>query len=73
MANALGETLTDYWGGLDLEEEDYYDFSVDEWVIVDRLNAATAQNFSTWAEYYGPVASYNGDDFTKTVCLPTHM
>ena len=67
MANALGETMTDYWEGLALDDEDYYGLSIDEWVIVDRLNAATGQNFSSWAEYYGPAASYKDYSFTETV------
>ncbi len=39
--------------------------AANEWVIDDRLNAATNKNFTNWTEYQGPVND-NGDSFSLT-------
>jgi hypothetical protein len=69
MANVLGTAMTNFWETLATNNDTYYGMSVDEWVIVDRLNAATGQNFSSWADYFGPatIFNYNGDQFTFLV------
>ncbi|MCJ1306600.1 hypothetical protein MMC25_000243, partial [Agyrium rufum] len=33
------------------------------WVVIDRLNAATGQNFSSWEKFFGPFPD-NGDLFS---------
>lgn len=67
MANVLGDTMSRFWASLSTEDEYYYDLAVDEWVILDRLSAATEKNFSSWAEYFDPASTYNDDTFSATV------
>lgn len=77
LANVLGSTKTAFWANLSAEIEnqeaikEYY--SADEWVIIDRLNAKTGKNFTSWAEYFGPQQE-NGDVFSLVVCTerPCH-
>lgn len=65
MANVLGDTISRFWESADSEY--YYDLAVDEWVILDRLSAATGKNFSSWAEYFDPASTYKEDTFSATV------
>jgi Peptidase family S41 len=67
LANVLGGATTAYWNSLPVNDVHYVDLAADEWVVTDRLNAATGRNFTSWEEYYGPVAD-NGDAFSLTVC-----
>ena len=66
MANVLGTTYTNYFTLLPTNADNYYNLSASEWVVTDRLNAATGQNFTSWADYFGPIPE-NGDYFTLTV------
>lgn len=68
LGNVLGAATTDYWDSLEVNGADYDDLAADEWVIMDRLNAATGNNFTSWEEYSGPVVA-NGDDFSLTVSI----
>lgn len=65
-ANVLGETITSYWNELDEDYYDYYSLAADEWMVSDRISAATKKNFTSWKEFYGPV-QHNGDLFTTVV------
>lgn len=65
LGNTLGEAYTAYFDDLEPEDPRYNDFVANEWVITPRLNAATGQNFTGWAEYIGPVEE-NGDSFSLT-------
>jgi hypothetical protein len=67
-ADVMGDTITTYFNGLDTTSEDYYILAANEWVATDRLNANTGKNFTSWAEFFGPV-SEDGDEFTTTVCF----
>lgn len=67
LANVLGATTTAFWDSLPVNNDTYDAFAADEWVITDRLNAATGMNFTSWQEYFGPVVD-NGDTFSLTVC-----
>lgn len=67
MANVLGDTMARFWGSLPTNDEYYYALTVDEWVILDRLSAATGKNFSSWAEYFDPAFIYKEDAFSATV------
>ncbi|CZR66660.1 uncharacterized protein PAC_16561 [Phialocephala subalpina] len=62
-ANVMGETITDFFDSLNTTDEDYYALIGDEWVATDLINANTNQNFTSWAEFFGPHL-YNGDNFT---------
>ncbi|MCJ1465052.1 hypothetical protein MMC07_003668 [Pseudocyphellaria aurata] len=66
MANVIGDTISQFWGSLATDDEYYYDLAVDEWVILDRLSAATGKNFSSWAEYFDPAFAYKDDTFSAT-------
>lgn len=68
LADTLGQIWTAYFDGLQASEPDYEDFLADEWVVTSRLNAATGQNFSSWADFAGPVQA-NGGSFSLTVSL----
>ncbi|TVY36957.1 Peptidase S41 family protein [Lachnellula subtilissima] len=63
--NAMGDAITGYWETLDDSFDDYYDFYDDEWMALTRNNADTNDNFTSWAEFYGPHV-FNGDSFTTT-------
>ena len=65
-ADVMGETMTNYWNNLNDTDDNYYLLAANEWVATDRLNANTNENFTTWAEFFGPHL-YDGDNFTTTV------
>ncbi|KAI9708968.1 MAG: hypothetical protein M1820_003662 [Bogoriella megaspora] len=67
MANTLGNTFTNYFQTLNgtNDTQAYSDALYEEWVVTDRINAETGQNFSSWAEFYGP-RRLNGDGFSLT-------
>ncbi|KAF2855717.1 hypothetical protein T440DRAFT_485816 [Plenodomus tracheiphilus IPT5] len=65
LANTLGEAYTAYFNSFDLEDPRYNDYVADEWVVTPRLNAVTGQNFTSWAEYTGPVEEKD-DSFSLT-------
>ncbi|KAF2703361.1 hypothetical protein K504DRAFT_495506 [Pleomassaria siparia CBS 279.74] len=67
LGDILGEAYTTYFDGLNPADADtqYNDTLADEWVMTPRLNAASGQSFSSWAEYIGPV-QFNGDSFSLT-------
>ena len=67
-ANVMGETITDFFDSLNFTDDGYYVLLGDEWVATDLINANTNQNFTSWAEFFGPHL-YNGDNFTTVVCL----
>lgn len=69
IANTLGETYSAWWDSLETGDEgstyaNYHYFSSSEWVIGNRINPATGQNFSNWDEYQGPISEH-GDTFSK--------
>lgn len=66
LGTTLGEAYTNYFDDIPGDDPRYTDFVADEWVVTSRLNAATGQNFTSWAEYAGPV-EVQGDSFTLTV------
>ncbi|KAI9685014.1 MAG: hypothetical protein M1822_005406 [Bathelium mastoideum] len=64
-ANIVGDTFTSHFQTLpvDPSNETFQDYQGSEWVVTDRINALTGDNFTSWAQYYGP-HYYNGDNFT---------
>ncbi|GAB7350679.1 hypothetical protein MBLNU459_g1242t1 [Dothideomycetes sp. NU459] len=64
MADILGSTTTGFWNEQPDDGYYYYGLSQDEWVATDRIDAQTGDNFSSWAEFYGP-ETYNNDNFTR--------
>ncbi len=65
-ADVLGTTFTDYYDTQNMNETFYEELSTSEWVVTDRLNADTEQNFTSWGEFFGP-HEYNGDSFSSVV------
>lgn len=66
LADVVGNTKTTYWSDL-LPAGGTNDVTAaDEWVVIDRLNAETGRNFSSWAEYFGPRPEH-GDLFSLVV------
>ena len=68
--NVLGNTLTNYYDeNVNALNSSFYDyFTTSQWVAPIFINAATGQNFTSWAEYYGPIED-RLDYFTVTVHL----
>lgn len=64
LADILGTSLTEYWTNLSESDDNKFKYEANEWVITDRLNAQTRQNFSSWAEYFGSRVEENGDKFS---------
>lgn len=77
LANVLGGAYSEWWKGLETDlgtNGFYYNYTAaEEWVVVNRINAATGGNFSSWADYYGRVSEH-GDLFSAAVSiiLQTH-
>ncbi|KAF2798053.1 hypothetical protein K505DRAFT_372009 [Melanomma pulvis-pyrius CBS 109.77] len=63
LGNILGESYTSRFDNLTKDGANDIDTVANEWVITPRLNAATGQNFTSWAEYYSPVEE-NQDNFS---------
>ncbi|KAF2190377.1 hypothetical protein K469DRAFT_746897 [Zopfia rhizophila CBS 207.26] len=71
LANVLGGAFSKWWKELesDLEGNDgangvnYNYTAAEEWVVLNRINAATGRDFASWSEYYGPVSDH-GDTFS---------
>lgn len=66
LANALGQTFNDHWERLPVEDKNKTSLQASEWIVLQRLNAETGRNFTSWAEYYGP-RSFHHDNFSLTV------
>ncbi|KAF2679354.1 hypothetical protein K458DRAFT_408210 [Lentithecium fluviatile CBS 122367] len=68
LANTLGKATTDFWELLDETDPDELAFKqemgADDWLITNRLNAATGSNFSSWEEY-ATVVNDNDDTFSQ--------
>jgi hypothetical protein len=65
-ADILGTAYTQWWQSLDPESVESQDSAASEWVAVNRINAATGQNFASWSECFGPVLDRN-DAFSQKV------
>lgn len=67
VGNSLGDFYTTYYDTHDFSQSDepsYEELSASDWVATDYLNAETGQNFTSWADYFGPIAEH-GDFFTR--------
>ncbi|KAL8686862.1 MAG: hypothetical protein Q9224_005318, partial [Gallowayella concinna] len=64
-ANVLGNTFSAYYSSQYSNTTVTNAFAGSAWIAQGYLNAETGQNFSSWAELYGP-HQYNGDYFTTT-------
>ncbi|KAL8726115.1 MAG: hypothetical protein Q9166_006907 [cf. Caloplaca sp. 2 TL-2023] len=62
-ANVLGNTFSAYYASQASNTTVTDQFAGSVWTAQGYLNAETSQNFSSWAELYGP-HQYNGDFFT---------
>ena len=67
VGNALGNFYTTYYDTHNFSQSDepsYEVLSASHWVATDYLNAETGQNFTSWADYFGPIAEHD-DFFTR--------
>ncbi|MCJ1381039.1 hypothetical protein MMC17_004148 [Xylographa soralifera] len=64
-ADALGNTFTDFYNTRSMNASFYAAMSADVWTATDYLNADTGNNFTSWAEFFGPHGD-NGDFFSTT-------
>lgn len=70
IADTMGSAITAFWDGMNTSSWEYMAVSADEWIATDRLNAATGNNFSSWAEFFGP--HFDGvENFTSVERLNT--
>ena len=69
--DVIGEQITTYWNNLTTDYDDYFALLNNEWLPLDRLNAATDENFTSWHEFYGP-HQFDGDNFTTVVKSPVN-
>ncbi|KAH7408226.1 hypothetical protein DE146DRAFT_365948 [Phaeosphaeria sp. MPI-PUGE-AT-0046c] len=71
LADVLGNTYSTWWKELEQDFDgdnelngEYYNYTAaDEWVVGNRINAASGRNFSSWAEYSSQV-TVKGDKFS---------
>ncbi|KAJ8113756.1 hypothetical protein OPT61_g4183 [Boeremia exigua] len=63
LGGVIGQAYTAVFNNLTTEDPQYTNYLAAEWVVTPRLNAATGQNFTSWAEYSGPVQD-NSDSFS---------
>lgn len=74
LADVLGNAHSTWWKELEKDldgneganGENYGYTAADEWVILNRINAATGRNFSSWVEYSNQVVE-KGDHFSAAV------
>lgn len=69
LGNLMGSATTKFWDSLNVTDPTELNIkealSAEDWIITNRINAATGKNFTSWAEYQTPVGA-NGDVFTLT-------
>lgn len=59
--NVVGQAITDIFQGVNLTQH-RLDAS-DEWAAIERIDANTDKDFTSWEEFFGP-HPYDGDEFT---------
>lgn len=66
MADVLGDSFTSYWEDLPSNRTgDRRFLSTNEWVIQNRLDRDTGDEFASWEDYFRSTSAYRGDNFTK--------
>lgn len=60
LADVLGTTMTPYFDSLNTSSPDYDIYVAEEWVVTDRVNVLTGQNFTSWRQFSG-AGNYDGD------------
>ncbi|RYO31759.1 hypothetical protein AA0111_g4700 [Alternaria arborescens] len=63
LSNILGEAYTEWWNRSGHNQPENSHLAANEWIVTNRINAATGEDFASWSEFYGPEAS-NGDRFS---------
>jgi hypothetical protein len=63
LSNILGEAYTEWWDQSGHNQTENYNWASSEWIVTNRINAATGKTFSSWEEFYGPEVG-NGDTFS---------
>jgi hypothetical protein len=70
FADILGTAYTKWWQSLDPDSFESQDAAASEWIAVNRINAATRENFASWPEYFGPILDRNDEFSQKVSWLP---
>ena len=65
MADAIGQSFNSAFNNVSIGDTLYDEFLASEWVVTDRINAQTGQQYTSWAEYFGPLLLHD-DYFTLT-------
>ncbi|OJI98794.1 hypothetical protein ASPVEDRAFT_147979 [Aspergillus versicolor CBS 583.65] len=66
MADVLGDSFTSFWDDLPPNRTQERRFlSTNEWVIQNRLDRETGDEFVSWEDYSRSTAAYGGDNFTR--------
>jgi hypothetical protein len=69
LADILGAAYTEWWDSIENEPNNrilYEAYAGSEWVVTNRINPTTGQNFTSWGEYYGQVSALD-DEFSQRV------
>ena len=72
MAGAIGQSFNLAFNNVSTENTLHDLFLASEWIITDRINAQTGQEYASWAEYFGPLLLHN-DYFTLTKSTTSRM
>jgi len=64
-SNSLGQAYTEWWSRSGQDQTENYNWASSEWIVTNRINAATGKLFSSWDEFYGPDVS-NEDKFSRS-------
>jgi hypothetical protein len=59
LANTLGNTYSEWWDSLAVDDPLYKPMSSSEWIVTNRINEATGKTFSNWNEYSGPTVEHS--------------
>jgi hypothetical protein len=65
MANAIGKSFNSAFNTFPTDNPHRDEFLASEWIVTDRINAQTEQQYTSWPEYFGPLPMHD-DDFTTT-------
>ncbi|KAK4182918.1 hypothetical protein QBC35DRAFT_456800 [Podospora australis] len=65
LAEIIGDSITEWWKGLDEDDDDRWDEAGNEWNIATRINPLTNKTFQNWAEYSPSEPDYRGDRWSK--------
>ena len=69
MADVLGNVFTQHWDAINSSADDYYHLVASEWVVTDRIDAATGENFASWAKFFETNSTFGSDKYSQIVSI----